>query len=318
MLHSLRFLQTRRWQKLSLVAGLAIATCVGGTVVAARFAAQRRQVSLEKIDASVKKLSSLDVKKTPGSWMQAHPEEAQAFGAYRAWRTKPLTWEYSTMYVQPLGSFSDEQQAIIEVTRDYLTRLFGVPVKQLTALSDEAIPEVARRMHPSGGQPQVLSTYILNTILKPRRPKDGLAVLGLTATDLWPGEGWNFVFGQASLEDRVGVWSLNRYGDPAASEAERMLCLRRTLKVAGHETGHMLGLKHCTRWECGMNGSNHREEMDEIRMPFCAECAAKVWWSTDRDPAAWYDSLIEFAEEQNLEEEAAYWRMYRERLTRAK
>jgi hypothetical protein len=27
-------------------------------------------------------------------------------------------------------------------------------------------------------------------------PADALAYLALTASDLWPGEGWNFVFGR--------------------------------------------------------------------------------------------------------------------------
>ena len=39
-------------------------------------------------------------------------------------------------------------------------------------------------------------------------------MLAITAFDLWPGPGWNFVFGQASLTERVGVWSMARNGDP--------------------------------------------------------------------------------------------------------
>jgi HSP20 family molecular chaperone IbpA len=59
-----------------------------------------------------------------------------------------------------------------------------------------------------------LSTYLLYEVLEPDRPEDALAYLALTASDLWPGEGWNFVFGQANLRRRVGVWSLYRNGDP--------------------------------------------------------------------------------------------------------
>jgi archaemetzincin len=60
----------------------------------------------------------------------------------------------------------------------------------------------------------VLSTYILREVLEPERPADALAYLALTASDLWPRKGWNFVFGQANLRKRVGVWSLYRNGDP--------------------------------------------------------------------------------------------------------
>ena len=69
-----------------------------------------------------------------------------------------------------------------------------------------------------------------------------LAYLALTASDLWPGQGWNFVFGEASLRQRIGVWSIYRNGDP---ETDFQLCLRRTLSTASHETGHILGMAHC-------------------------------------------------------------------------
>jgi archaemetzincin len=58
----------------------------------------------------------------------------------------------------------------------------------------------------------VLTGYILHEILEPERPADALAYLALTATDLWPGRGWNFVFGEANLRERVGVWSIYRNG----------------------------------------------------------------------------------------------------------
>ena len=46
-------------------------------------------------------------------------------------------------------------------------------------------------------------------------------MISFTSTDLWPGEDWNFVFGQASFEKPVGVWSLHRLGDPAAGGSTR-------------------------------------------------------------------------------------------------
>ncbi|MGE3407416.1 MAG: archaemetzincin [Pirellulales bacterium] len=305
------------WIWLSLLVILAWQNGWPVIVEGARPSNPRRKVNKEVMAAAAKKLARLDTRKTPGSWMRAHPEQAQSLAAYQAERPLPPVWDYTVLYVQPVGDFSPEQQEIVGITRDYLARLYGVPVKSLEPLAENAIPASARRVHPADKQPQILSAYVLRNLLQPQRPKDAVAVLGLTAADLWPGEGWNFVFGQASLQERVGVWSLNRFGDPAAGEASRRLCLLRTLKVAGHETGHMFGLPHCTRSECGMNGSNHRDEMDEIRLPFCAECAAKVWWATDRDPADWYDALIEFADDHKLEEESAYWQMYRQGLKAA-
>jgi hypothetical protein len=59
-------------------------------------------------------------------------------------------------------------------------------------------------------------------------------------TDLYPDPGWNFVFGQASPRDRVGIHSFARYDprfDSQASTADsRKLMLRRSCKVLAHET----------------------------------------------------------------------------------
>lgn len=121
--------------------------------------------------------------------------------------------------------------------------------------------------------------------MKRRRGQDA-AVLGITALDLWPGPGWNFVFGQASLRERVGVWSMARNGDPDERPAMRKLCAIRTAMTATHETGHMFGIRHCTAYECGMNGSNNSDERDRQPLEFCPECQAKLWWTLGLDPLA--------------------------------
>ena len=67
--------------------------------------------------------------------------------------------------------------------------------------------------------------------------------------DLYPNPSWNFVFGEASLDDRVGVFSFARY-DPAfygtATEDRSLLVLRRSCKVLAHATKHMFGIQHAS------------------------------------------------------------------------
>src|SRR3954454_24927641 len=97
-----------------------------------------------------------------------------------------------------------------------------------------AIPARARRTHPSWGDPQVLTGYVLHELLEPERPADALTYVALTATDLWPGRGWNFAAGAYPR-----LWSLYRSGDPSEGEAAFQLALRRTLGTASHELGHV-------------------------------------------------------------------------------
>jgi len=54
--------------------------------------------------------------------------------------------------------------------------------------------------------------------------------IAFTASDLWPGPGWNFVFGLASLRERVGVWSIHRFGNPSKGQAAFTQTLLRTLQ----------------------------------------------------------------------------------------
>src|SRR5262249_17435695 len=153
-----------------------------------------------------------------------------------------------TLYLCLLGSFSVPQRDILERTREYLGLFFDVPAVIRRHLALGNIPARAKRTHPDWGDDQALSTYVLREVLEPDRPDDALAYLALTASDLGPGKGWNFVFGQANLRKQVGVWSIYRNGDPAAGEAAYRLCMRRTLATATHETGHILTMKHCTAY----------------------------------------------------------------------
>jgi archaemetzincin len=162
---------------------------------------------------------------------------------------------------------------------------------------------------------QVLTGYVLDKVLRPRLPEDAAAYIAFTASDLWPGEGWNFVFGEASLKGRVGVWSLYRNGEPDKSDADFRLCLLRTLKTATHETSHMFSIEHCTLYECNMCGSNNREESDRRPLCLCPEDLAKVCWAARTDPVERCRELAAFCEAQGLDAEAAYYRRATERLS---
>jgi len=285
-----------------------VSLAVFATAVIAQDDKRAPAPSLEALRESAEKLRPLMQKKTEpraGDWLAEHEEQGQTFDQYRKSRPNRPTAKRTTLYIQPIGDFTKAQQQLVKETGELMGIVFGVPVKTLDPLADAAIPDSARRTHPTWGGKQFLSTYILDEVLLPQRPVDAVAVLGLTATDLFPEPSWNFVFGQASLRDRVGVWSLARYGDP---EKERATVLRRTLQVATHETGHMFGIEHCTMHECGMNGSNNMAESDRAPLAFCSECELKLWWACKLDPLPRYEKLADFAKRNGLADAEAEWR----------
>lgn len=244
----------------------------------------------------------------PGDWLWVHPEPGQTFLQYV--RSNPVRprGKRRVIYIQPIGDFTPAQRRIVALTADFMGRYFGLPTKIKDVLPLSIIPERARRVHPTWGDKQILSTYVIDEVLRPRLPDDAAVYLALTTSDLWPGRGWNFVFGQASLRDRVGVWSIYRNGDPEAGDEGFRLCLVRTLKTATHETGHMFSLQHCIMYRCNMNGSNSRAECDRRPLALCPECMAKVCFATGADPVERYRKLAEFCEKHNLEDEAEFYR----------
>ncbi|MBT4868040.1 MAG: hypothetical protein HON53_23300 [Planctomycetaceae bacterium] len=270
-----------------------------------------RTGNVGRVTATIGKLRPLHQKlgkPKRGDWLDQHEEVGQTFRQYLQARPVTPIGQRTVIYVQPLGEFTKQQRQIVELSAEYLGIYMNRKVKILRDLPLSIIPQNARRIHPEWKVRQILSTYVLNGILKPRLPSDAAAYIAFTAIDLWPGRGWNFVFGQASLRNRVGVWSINRNGDPSKDDASFRLCLRRTLKTATHETGHMFSMPHCTAYECNMCGSNHREESDRHPLHLCPECHAKVIWATAAAPVARYQRLATFCQQHGLKDEQAYFK----------
>lgn len=264
---------------------------------------EQEEARVERAQAAITPLHTIKKPIQPGDWLETHQEAGQTFAQFRS-QNASRSYSKSILYIQPLGDFTKEEQQIVADTAEAMQIFFGVKTQFLTSLPTSSIPKEARRINEHTERPQLLTDYILEKLLVPEIPSDALAVIAFTATDLWPGEGWNFVFGQALFDKPVGVWSLARMGDPKTEYAK---CLQRTLKIALHETGHMLGIKHCTAYECGMGGTNSLEETDMHPMAFCPVCERKLWWSLELDIQTRYSQLSALAKKKGLRDEAAFW-----------
>uniref|UniRef100_A0A8C2SFD3 Archaemetzincin-2 n=1 Tax=Capra hircus TaxID=9925 RepID=A0A8C2SFD3_CAPHI len=160
------------------------------------------------------------------------------------------------------------------------------------------------RKSPSSGKQTIYIQCIgqILTFLKKKKPEDAFCVVGITMIDLYPRDSWNFVFGQASLTEGVGIFSFARYGadfhsshfkgqvkqlerksssdysvfdDYDLPEATSVLLLR-SCKTLTHEIGHIFGLRHCQWLACLMQGSNHLEEADRRPLDLCPICLRKL------------------------------------------
>lgn len=304
------------WRERRAKLVLTLATLVlvaGGGVAAYEFLAPPPHAVADnsELPAKFQKLVPLHTvlpKPQSGEWLDRHVELGQSYGQYVEGRPVRPDQVRRTIYVQPLGEFNATERKILKLTAEFLGLYFQLPVKVSDDLPLSLVPERARRNHPRDGTPQVLTDYVLRNVLKPRLPPDAVALIALTASDLWPGEDWNFVFGQATLADRVGVWSMHRLGNPDESDEAFVRTLRRTLHISAHETGHMFSMHHCIYYQCCLNGSNHLAELDRQPLWLCPQCQAKLAYATGADSVKQFTELIAFAQTHGLAPEAAFWR----------
>lgn len=224
------------------------------------------------------------VKRPPGpdDWLSLHPERSESFDAYVKKQPVRVTPQRRVIVLQPLGPFAPDEAQAIDTVREYLAIYFQLDVRVAPPLP---LPTLGMRSVGWGvfAFAQYRTDILLEQVLAPRLPPDAVCYLGITMADLFPEPSWGFVFGWASLEARVGVYSFDRYrprydGEPD-TPATRKRTLRRQLKAIAHEAAHMFSLPHCTAYECVMNGVNDVEELDaNVAWP-CPVCLHKLHWN---------------------------------------
>ncbi|MFB0553476.1 MAG: archaemetzincin [Phycisphaerae bacterium] len=232
----------------------------------------------------------------PGDWLAVHRETGQRFDEFVKSKPNRPDKIRRKIYLQPLGEFREGKIPLAERLQEYAGAYFSLQVETLPSLSLSG-ENITTRTNPYTRNRQILTGDVL-AILKRNIPSDAFCVLAITMEDLYPEPSWNFVFGQASLRERVGVYSFARY-DPAfygqkrGKDYEKVL-LRRSCKVLAHETGHMFGLKHCIYFRCSLNGSNHLKESDSRPMHLCPVCLRKLQYSIGFDVVSRYRNLLQF------------------------
>jgi len=236
--------------------------------------------------------------------------QRQGFLEYAGGDPRTAEGERCRLYLQPIGPFSAGQQRGLRLASEFLARFLCLPVTIAEPLPLSEIPDDDRRVHAQWGIPQLRSTTIMHDLLRARLPRDAAGLLGVTVVDLWPGEGWHAVRGQASLVARVGIVSLYRSGLADQDAESFRLFLRRTLKLVVHEAGHLFSMWHCPNDACVMSGRNELEIGDRRHPLLCPDCLAKLVWATGCDPAERNLALARFCRDQGLLEEAALFQVF--------
>jgi archaemetzincin len=296
---------------LLILAALAAANCRTPTKErAARPAERPAPSSLEGLKAAIERVRPLHKimgPPQPGDWLDTFKEPGQTFDEYLHSNPTRPEGARRVLYVQPLGHFTPAQTRVVALAADFLSHFFALPVRVREPMPMGKVPRAELRDSPFGDGRQIRAGYLMMDVLRPTLPPDAAALIGFTAHDLFPDETLNFVFGQANLSQRVGVWSLFRLGRPDLGEEDFRFTLLHTLKIAAHETGHMFSVQHCTKYECVMNGTNSLGETGRRPLDACPECMAKLCWAAGADPRERYARLAAFCAEHGLAAEQRFF-----------
>ena len=243
-------------------------------------------------------------------WLAVVKERGQSVRSFErlSFRAQPHG-PYTTIYLQPLhkddapDDDGDGDGALIpEELIEWVSVFFGpsleVEVGIPTTLDDvNSCVDLELRGDETSGV-QACSGKVREWVEKSRREsraraRKELVSVVVTDVDLYPPSGNAFVFGDADMMNGSSAFSLARTGGGSGGGVSR-----RSLKVLTHEICHLMGLLHCTLFECLMNGSNHGEELDGKPLFLCPICLRKLTSPTSLNvsPSARYRAMLHVLE----------------------
>lgn len=174
------------------------------------------------------------------------------------------------IYIQPLGDGLSSED--IDATARALVAELGADVR---ILAPRPLPQSAYYPARKRYRAEKLLDFI-----EPLLPPDGDRILALTTRDVSSTSGstadWGLV-GLASYTRPVGIVSKFRCQSGAASPARAR---ERLAKIAVHEIGHTLGLRHCDVAGCLMQDARGKVSICEQMDGFCPRCRHQVETAT--------------------------------------
>lgn len=233
----------------------------------------------------------------PGDWLYNFPEAGQTFEQYKAKDHTRRDDQRHTIYVAPLGETKARSERIIQVMAEYLDAYYDTRTRVL--------PPIPLPLGAYQDQRKQYDARAVLDALQMHVPDDAIGLVTVTEADLYIPSA-RYVFGLGSHHHKTATISLNRLGDDFRIAGKPGTVLRRALLTASHEFGHILSMKHCTAFQCLMNGTNSLEEVDRHQLHICPECHRKARAAMGFHQEDRYARLLDFYERYNFPRAASF------------
>lgn len=236
-----------------------------------------------------------------GDWRARFREPEQNYSQY----LKESRQAQGTLIIQPIGNLPTDQKMAIGHVIDAISSFFGMPTECNTPIPYENLPPTCFRVR--NNTRQINAEALMEQVLEKLNKNGVVSVIAVTELDIYPGERWPFesALGWSSFQKGTSVLSTQRIFDNA--RADRGQNLLRFSKLTIHELAHTFGVKHCSRFNCVMNGCSDLKESDTKPLILCPDCLAKISIATGHNPQDHLGSMLAMCRAKGFSDEARYY-----------
>lgn len=269
--------------------------------------------SLTAIDDLHERLTLKDYDKSLGDFINSSPNTVDS--------------NRKVVYLLPFGNMKPEVEDIIQEEVKYLKAFLQLEVRVLDRIPYDSIKEMASiqtRMVPSsdfdyyskmkGGTPtlteQIQATSFIDAVMKQNKPKDAVAVLGITEHDIYNPK-FNYLFGISELKDGVGLVSTFRLIDYGQQTKYNIR------KVVSKQIVNMFSIPNVKDFKCVMNFHNNINELIQGKFELSPKALEKLKYAIGFDYSKRFDDLVIFWTEENNKTEAEYYEECSRRMKKA-
>lgn len=236
-----------------------------------------------------------------GDWRSRFQEPEQNYSQY----LRESRQAQGKLIIQPIGNLPTDQKMAIGHVIDAISCFFGMPTECNTPIPFEHLPPGCFRWR--NNTRQINAEALMEQVLEKIAQNGVVSVIAVTDLDIYPGDRWPFesALGWSSFQKGTSVLSTQRIFEN--SRADRGQNLLRFSKLTIHELAHTFGVKHCSRYNCVMNGCSDLKESDTKPLILCPDCLAKISIATGHNPQDHLGSMLAMCRAKGFADEARYY-----------